>query len=216
MGSVFGKSTVASPLYTTLHTLQSAPVPFEVRQYGQRYAVSTTMVGDGGFMTLAGYIGVGTSPQNEGAGMTQPSPTVVAMTAPVVTKNPKAVAMTSPVTTSTTPEGTVMSFILPAEYDSLEKIPKPTNPAVRIVAVPPSIGAVSTFSGTVTPLKSTAQKTSLLNSLTSLGVTPSNAADWELWRYDPPWTLPWFRRNEIYVPLTEEEVAILVQGKGGV
>ena len=89
----------------------SASIPYEIRQYGVRYAIETEYkVGrDGeGFRALAGYIGVGTQPQNVGSKS-------IAMTAPVVTENKKdesssekqqqqqqgeKIAMTAPVITS--------------------------------------------------------------------------------------------------------------------
>ena len=219
MGIVFGKTGVAEPAYSVL---SSSPLPtsilaYSVRSYGSRFAVETTMTKDNkGFMTLAGYIGVGSKPQNEGAAaisMTAPVGTkggeAISMTAPVATKG-APIAMTAPVGTSTAASGSrVMSFVLPAEYDSLDKIPKPTNPLVRVVAVPPAVGAVAQFAGWVSPAQAEAKKDALLRQLGEDGVAVAEPADWELWQYNPPFTIPWLRRNEVWVKLTEEQAGAL-------
>ncbi|EJK53301.1 hypothetical protein THAOC_27287, partial [Thalassiosira oceanica] len=40
-----------------------------------------------------------------------------------------------------------MMFMLPAEYDSMDKIPKPTNPKVHIAEVPSEVGVVHRYNG---------------------------------------------------------------------
>merc|ERR1712013_649568 len=45
--------------------------------------------------------------------------------------------------------GKTMKFFLPAEYDSMEKIPKPTDPAVKIAEVPAQVGVVHRYSGSL-------------------------------------------------------------------
>merc|ERR1711933_635864 len=63
-----------------------------------------------------------------------------------------------------------MSFILPAEYNSMKKIPKPTNPRVQVIAVPSAAGAVTTFTGWATGSRVEAKKAQLLDRLKALGV----------------------------------------------
>jgi hypothetical protein len=41
----------------------------------------------------------------------------------------------------------IMQFMLPAEHDSLEKIPKPTDSRVKVKEIPSAVGAVHRFSG---------------------------------------------------------------------
>ena len=130
---------------------------------------------------LAGYIGVTKAPQNAASAP-------IAMTAPVV----KA------------PDDT-MSFILPAEFDSLEKVPEPTSPDVTVAGVPPAYGAVATFTGRCTPSQSAQERKALLARLTILGFT-RRPVKWELWQYNPPFTIPFLRRNEVWVEMTKEEV----------
>ena len=70
MGIVFGKTGVAEPTFDCLLSRSSSsPFPYEIRRYGKRFACETEykfgMEGSG-FPALAGYIGVGKQPQNDG------------------------------------------------------------------------------------------------------------------------------------------------------
>jgi SOUL heme-binding protein len=69
-------------------------------------------------------------------------PTAMAMTAPVVNEAKKDKEQSSGGSSSNEKvEKTMkMQFVLPAEYDSLSKIPRPTNPHVTIHEVPPVVG----------------------------------------------------------------------------
>uniref|UniRef100_A0A7S2N3Y2 Uncharacterized protein n=1 Tax=Helicotheca tamesis TaxID=374047 RepID=A0A7S2N3Y2_9STRA len=115
--------------------------------------------------------------------------------------------MTAPVVTEKTKEGSddeVMQFILPAEYDSMSKIPKPTNPDVRITEIPPSVGAVYQTNGKVDPKKGDALAVTLVGQLHEDGLVEEDEKavdEHQLWRYDPPFTIPYFRRNEVWVEL---------------
>ena len=87
---------------------------------------------------------------------------------------------------------------MPKEYD-LISLPKPNNPSVQLIEVPPKKYAVIVFSGLVRE-SSYEEKANLLNqflidqSLQALG--PVKIA-----RHNPPWTLPFFRRNELMVEI---------------
>mmetsp|Transcript_38890 Transcript_38890/g.56764 ORF Transcript_38890/g.56764 Transcript_38890/m.56764 type:complete len:235 (-) Transcript_38890:399-1103(-) len=218
MGIVFGKNGVAEPAFDILLQRNTASVPYVIRKYGERFAIETDMMGtndNGAFGRLAGYIGVTSSPQNDGG-------TPISMTAPVVTESSsnlrgKAIAMTAPVITKNEDENDksaeTMQFILPAEYDSMSKIPAPTNPDVRIVEIPSAIGAVYHTNGKVDVKKGDGLAVSLVGQLSEDGLLASGEEAREkaieghqLWRYDPPFTIPYFRRNEVWVELDPEMV----------
>jgi hypothetical protein len=201
MGIVFGKTGVAEPAFSTLATFPS----YTVRQYSVRYAIECSINSDNkGFRELAGYIGAIGTPQNEGNAP-------IAMTAPVVTtpQPPKAIAMTAPVVTTGTSASRVMRFILPAEFDALEKIPKPTNDSVRIVEVPEEVGAVTTFSGWVSPSQAEERRDSLIQDLASSSCEVGPNPEWQLWQYNPPFTIPFLRRNEVWIKLTQDQAKAL-------
>jgi SOUL heme-binding protein len=87
MGSVFGKQTVAEPAFEVLFSKnmksdvpQNATMSYEIRSYGKRFVAEATSTVDGAeegsgkhgmeqnnlFYSLAGYIGVFGTPENEG------------------------------------------------------------------------------------------------------------------------------------------------------
>lgn len=213
---VFGKTGVAEPAFDLLLSRTSSKCPYEIRRYGTRFAIETEYSGEdgAGFMALAGYIGVGSSPQNDGG-------TSIAMTAPVVTearnKKGTSIAMTAPVVTDTAQDGKKrMQFILPAEYDSMSKVPKPTNPKVTLAELKPQVGAVHKFSGWAKDDKTKSKVTQLVEQLKKDGVDiqEEKAMDtFLLWQYNPPFTIPNLRRNEVWLEMSEAQVKELLKKK---
>lgn len=208
MGIVFGRTGVVEPTYDVLlSNLTGKTLPYELRRYGHRFAIETDYAGQedsrGSFMRLAGYIGVGGPPQNDGGQK-------IAMTAPVITNESgggAAIAMTAPVVMNANKN--VMQFILPAEYDDLSKIPKPTCEEVRVTEVPPAVGAVHQFSGWVKKEQAQEKTTALIDQLREDGASISQEEGHKkslLWQFHPPFTIPFLRRNEIWVELSEEQV----------
>jgi hypothetical protein len=113
------------------------------------------------------------------------------MTAPVVMEEKKggeAIAMTAPVVKTESGGKEMMQFMLPAKYDSMEKIPKPTNPAVHITEIPPAVGAVHRFHGSYQMDICKGMAESLVKQLREDGVDlPENVMDtWQFWGYNPP------------------------------
>jgi len=68
MGSVFGKESVKEPPHEVLLARKNGKTPYEMRRYGVRYAAWTPYDGDNSspFRSLARYIGVFGTPENEG------------------------------------------------------------------------------------------------------------------------------------------------------
>jgi hypothetical protein len=217
MGSVFGKESVKEPPFDILLQRKNIKTTYELRQYGERFAASVTYAsGDdtsSPFGTLAKYIGVFGTAQNEGS-------TSIAMTAPVImeqdgTKKPESIAMTAPVVMENTEDGKMkkMMFMLPAEYDDLSKIPKPTNPAVHIEEIPSEVGAVHRYNGKYNDESNRQVAKELGDQLMQdgvAGITEEYVMDnFQFWGYNPPFTLPYFRRNEIWLKLNDEQVKYL-------
>lgn len=176
---------------------------FELRLYAPMIVAETWVegsLGDGsnaGFRKIAGYIfGRNRSRTAEGSEK-------IAMTVPV-TMQPGAsqkIAMTAPVTTEAAPgaEGTRwrMHFVMPAKY-TMATLPVPEDPSVTLREVPAQRVAVRTFSGFVTEARVQEETGLLLDWLKARGLEPS--APPQLARYNPPWSIPFMRRNEILVP----------------
>lgn len=205
MGTVFGRSSVAEPAFEVVYKHHQG-FAYEIRKYGERFAAQAEYTGsdDSPFLLLARYIGVFGKPENEG---NKP----ISMTAPVVIESkPTTIAMTAPVVRSETTDGKkTMQFILPAEYDSLSKIPKPTNTAVHIEEIPPQVGAVHVYSGTFDESRSREMASRLATQLQEDGIdvtTDYVMENYQFWGYNPPFTLPMFRRNEVWVTLRPEQI----------
>ena len=87
-------------------------------------------------------------------------------------------------------------FVMPASY-RLETLPAPNDNAVKLIALPPQRYAAIRFSGLATDDAIAAEKRVLFDTLAKHGVSTQGEA--VLAFYNPPWTLPFLRRNEILV-----------------
>ena len=222
MGTIFGKESVKEPPYEVLlQRTNDVKTPYELRKYATRYAASVEYSSNGdnsGFRTLAKYIGVFGTPENEGN-------TNIAMTAPVVMEQgtqpkqaggPKSIAMTAPVVIETnfTVQGMKkMMFMLPDEYDDIAKIPKPTNPAVHVEMIPSEFGAVHRYNGGYNAKINSKMAQELGEQLRSDGLV-DNTKDYvmehfQFWGYNPPFTIPYFGRNEVLIKLNKDQAHFL-------
>jgi hypothetical protein len=193
--SVFGdRSGYESSAYTVI----DRPAPdLEIRTYAPRVAAEVRVPmgdwqSDAAFRTLFRYI----TGANEGA-------QDVAMTTPVEMTPRGAsdgadIAMTTPVESSEDADGMMrMQFFLPASY-TVDTAPVPTDPAVAIVAVPEKRFAVRRFAGFGFESSVARETRALLADLSGAERWRAAAAPVAMF-YDPPWTLPFFRRNEVAV-----------------
>ncbi len=101
-----------------------------------------------------------------------------------------------------------MQFVLPFEYKELDQIPKPTNQNIKIKPIPAKIVATTTYSGWYNKDESLNKLKLLCNNLKSDGFLVAEAEDkgenevkWQEAQYHPPFTLPFMRRNEIWIDL---------------
>ena len=124
----------------------------------------------------------------------------IAMTAPVTMEadTSSKIAMTAPVTMESSEGSWKMAFVMPSKF-TMDTLPKPKNPNVTIKQMPPQQLAVVTFSGWVDEEKLAAQTTRLNEWMAKNGLKSSGTA--QLSRYNPPWTLPFWRRNEVWMKL---------------
>jgi len=89
-------------------------------------------------------------------------------------------------------------FTMPAEF-SMASLPKPNNAEVRLVAAPAMRMAAIRFSGLVSEDALAENQEKLLDYVKRQGLSPKGAPQYAF--YDPPWTLPWNRRNEVLVEI---------------
>ena len=100
-----------------------------------------------------------------------------------------------------------MQFILPSKYTSLTEAPKPTNKLVHLVKLPERLLAVDEYTGWTNPVDTSARAVRIAQAVEAAGFkvvyTDAGQPKLSLARYNPPWTIPWLRRNEVQVVLQE-------------
>ena len=162
--------------------------PFEIRAYAPKMIAEVSVTGNlressnKGFRSIADYI----FGNNTAASGNQEK---ISMTAPVVMK-------AEPTNTKESSNRWLMYFVMPSQYTH-SSIPKPNNPDVFLRAIGEKKVAVLKFSGLVNEEKVAKKTTELTLWITSKKLRP--LSDPELARYNPPWTLPFLRRNEIMI-----------------
>ncbi len=188
--SVLGKRTANEPPYKVL----AEDADIEVRQYGEMIVAETVIegaygqTGAPGFSRLAGYI-FGKNRSKEKLSMTAP-----VLQEPVSEK----ISMTAPVLQEKKGSAWLMAFVMP-EGSRLETLPVPLDPAVTLRAVEGKKVGVIRYSGlhSESNLRNYAGKlTGWLEKNGYHARSQPRAAS-----YDPPWTLPFLRRNEVHIDL---------------
>ena len=106
--------------------------------------------------------------------------------------------MTAPVQETLGVEQPEMAFTMPREY-TMEDLPEPVSDAVRLDEIPGRTVAVIRFSGWATEGKVKRMRKKLNQVMAKHGIAASG--DWSLNQYNPPWTPPFLRRNEIWVEI---------------
>ncbi len=180
---------VAEPSYDTIE----ADGRTTVRRYAPMILATVSVTGERrpavneGFRILADYI----FGNNDGGAK-------IAMTAPVLQQpEGERIAMTAPVTAAPAAAGAwEVSFVMPAEY-TIDTLPKPRDPRVRILEVPARTVAAVTFSGLPNAAPLDRHAAELAEWIAARGMRPVGPPRFAF--YDPPWTLPFLRRNEVMV-----------------
>uniref|UniRef100_A0A7S4MPF3 SOUL heme-binding protein n=1 Tax=Vannella robusta TaxID=1487602 RepID=A0A7S4MPF3_9EUKA len=213
MLSLFGKINVEQAKYTTEEEYDK----FSIRTYKPAVAVVTdcpATVDDHGnkesFQRLAKYIGVIGKPQNEAPDGSEEK---ISMTAPVINTQEEndleRVELTAPVMNRSAGDSHQMAFILPSSY-TIDNAPKPTDLRVKLQEIPQQRKAALSFSGTCS--EDTAQEMAhkLLEGIRKENIPLSESTErkigagerfFEVARYNPPWTIPFLRTNEVLIPL---------------
>lgn len=115
----------------------------------------------------------------------------------------EAMAMTTPVEISTGAAGASMAFVLPEKNADAPPTPE-AGSEVTVAAVPARLVAVKAFPGIVTDEEVARQKEALLDALAADGtVIAVDASALSVLQYNGPQTLPWRRRNEVALVVTE-------------
>jgi hypothetical protein len=183
-------SAIEEPKYTVVRQYDG----FEIREYAP-YLVAEVVVpgpadeaGNQGFRILAGYI----FGKNKGERK-------IAMTAPVAqAPAPAKIEMTAPVTQAAANGGYVVQFMMPSEY-TLETLPEPLDPQVKLKEIAGARFAVIRYSGTWSERNYKEHLEKLERGVEAAGLRTTGSPIYS--RYNAPF-VPWFmRRNEIWLKL---------------
>lgn len=191
--SLFGIQREESPKYTVLE----ADGNFEIRRYDPYLVAQVTVKGNANddtgeaFRILAGYI----FGKNKGEKK-------IAMTSPVEMKQKSAkIAMTTPVEMIQNSDEFTMKFSMPSEY-TMENLPEPLDKRIEFKMIPSRVIASHQF----TWLRSDKRNEKKANELRDWLSKKSQYQALEGYTYagyNPPWTIPFFRRNEIHINLKD-------------
>lgn len=167
---------------------------FEVRQYSDVLVAQASSPGTykessgQNFERLAGYI-FGKNKANEKMDMTTPV---------LQEQQSQKLDMTVPVLQQQSNTNWTMTFVLPSKY-SIETVPTPLDENVTVKVLPEIKVATLQYSGKMNENNIQKHTQMLEDWVIKKGFnavsSPYSAA------YDPPWTLPMLRRNEIHIPI---------------
>lgn len=180
--------TSAMAIEEPKYTVSMSDGAFEIRAYHSAIVAEVSVTGDQksavnrGFRLLAGYIFGGSTRHQS-----------VAMTSPVAQqRSGEKIAMTAPVTQIPAGDAWTIRFTMPAKY-SLETLPKPNDPQVKLIEIPARRCAVVRFSGLASEASVAAKTAALMAFIKTHHLQTTGPA--ALAQYNPPWTLWFMRRN---------------------
>lgn len=184
---------IEEPKFTTLEKSGD----FELRQYEPFIVAETFVIGtldeasSAGFRLIASYI-FGNNKSRTRVGEEK-----IAMTAPVsVEPSSEKIAMTRPVTVEHFGDTWRVYFVMPAAY-TMNTLPYPIDTRVSLREIEAQKKAVISFSGFAGEDKVTVKTDALLKWMKLRGLEATSTP--KLARYNPPWTLPFMRRNEVLI-----------------
>lgn len=183
-------SDVERPDYEVMST---AGQNIEMRRYAPMIIAQVTVegareeaIGDG-FRLLADYIFGNNTVSQE-----------IAMTAPVQQQASEKIAMTAPVQQQAEGNAWTVSFVMPSDY-TMETLPKPNNDRVTLKQVSAKRVIAITFSGTNSNDNIAEHEQKLKEYIQANNLQTTGQPTYAF--YNPPWTLPPMRRNEVMIEL---------------
>ncbi|MFZ9096281.1 MAG: SOUL family heme-binding protein [bacterium] len=192
--SVVGVRALEEPAYQT----QLQEGNFEIREYASYLVAEVFMEGEDfdeasgdGFRILADYIfgnNLSRSSAVQMAGKAEAASENIAMTAPVQMDQGEQ------------PDQWRMAFSLPSKWN-LETAPVPNDQRVNLREVLPERMVVLQFSGRMGAHDLEEKEQELRQWATKQGITVVGSV--RTARYDPPWTLPFLRKNEVQLKVEE-------------
>lgn len=182
-------SDVEKPDYQVLSTAKN----IEIRQYPPMLIAKVSVSGERGlaikegFRLIADYI-FGNNRFNKKMGMA----------APVQQQESAKIAMTAPVQQQSDGDSWQVSFIMPREYN-IDTIPKPVNDKIQLEEIPAKQFIAIRFSGFSSQENIDEHEKALLTYINTKAIAVTGPPIYAF--YNPPWTLPPMRRNEVLLQL---------------
>ena len=118
------------------------------------------------------------------------------MTAPVTNEIGEKMAMTAPVLQEQHMDKWKIRFVMPKKY-SFEELPKPNSKDVTLIPLPARRFVVIRFSGLADDENIKQHKEELEAYIVAEQLNPIGGT--VLAFYNPPWTIPFLRRNEVMI-----------------
>lgn len=181
---------VEEPQWTLVHRDGA----FEIRDYAATVVAETEVSGERGaainegFRRLARFIFGGNEPNRS-----------IAMTAPVAQRQVgQDIAMTAPVTQARSGNAWIVTFYMPPG-STLDAMPRPLDASVSLRETPARHVAVLRFNGLATQSNINEHVEALEQRVAARGERAIGPVTYAF--YNPPWTLPWARRNEVMLEL---------------
>ena len=175
--TIGGFSHMANSIEEPRYELVQALGEIEIRQYEPVIQAVTQLpessASSEGFRRLAGFIFGGNEREQQ-------------------------ISMTAPVQETLGTSKPMMAFTMPAQY-SFDQLPTPADERVALMEVPAKTVAVVTFSGWATEAKVARYESVLREVLRQNAIEATGSSS--LNQYNPPWTLPFLRRNEIMIEI---------------
>jgi hypothetical protein len=204
VGSMKLGRSIEAPEYRVLQKNKG----YEIREY-QHYIIAMTEVGGSynestinGFRVIAGYI--------FGNNVSRSSTIVQEVTSlgnkEDSVNTSERIPMTAPVISERIHGGEkgaryVVSFVMPSRY-TLETLPMPRDPRVVINQVNKHHAAAIAFSGYTSERRVQGKRQQLRRALDKDNIRAKPG--FKVAQYNPPWTFPWLRRNEVIVDLQDD------------
>ena len=184
---------VMSDVETPSYRIITSQKDIEIRHYEPMIVANVKIFGDRenalrkGFQLLADYIFGNNTVLQE-----------IAMTAPVQQRKYKKISMTAPVQQQAIDASWEVSFVMPSGYNMVT-LPRPNNDSIVIEEIPSEKFAVITFSGTSSSENIEKYEKKLMSYIARNNIEVIGTAKYAF--YNPPWTLPQMRRNEVMVKI---------------
>jgi effector-binding domain-containing protein len=175
---------VSSHVEQASYTIIKADKQYQIRSYPSMLVAQVTVTGDqktairSGFKRLANYI-FGNNKNSDN----------ISMTAPV---------MQSELASNRNEREWKIRFVMPAQYN-MQSIPKPNQDEIELIELKPAKYAVITFSGIASSRVLEEKWKELQSYLNANDLKPLSAPVYSF--FNPPWTLPFLRRNEVMVEI---------------